>query len=560
MKTYKNLLILMLFVFIMTACSDQTKRTESEARAFLQSLEKEVMPVYAKWNASYFQATASGKDEDYNKVSENELAYSTLLADKPKFEKIKKYLENPAIKDSLLRRELFVWHNNMIRYQIDTARLKRLIDAQVSIEKKFSTFRANLNNKLLSDNEIDSILINSKNSAELEKAWKASKAIGPLVADDIKALVKLRNEIARDLGYRNYHDMSLRISDQDPETIAALFNELDSLTRDAFATLKKETDSILAKQLKVGVEQLMPWHYQNRFFQEAPKIYETDLDKYYGGKDILAVIKKFYEGIGLDVEDIIQRSDLYEREGKYQHAYCTNINRAGDIRVMANIRNNQYWANTMLHELGHAVYEKYIDTTLPFILREPAHIFTTEAIAIFFGNLASDANWMMKNLNLTIDDAKKISDDVRRYKCLEKLVFSRWSQVMFRFEKSMYENPDQDLNKLWWNLVEKYQLLTCPEGRNEPDWATKIHIATVPCYYHNYLLGDLLAAQLDAYMAENIIGHKNPCYTGHPEIGDYLKENIFKPGSRYYWNDMIEKATGEKLTARHYAEEYVKPR
>ena len=31
-----------------------------------------------------------------------------------------------------------------------------------------------------------------------------------------------------------------------------------------------------------------------------------------------------------------------------------------------------------------------------------------------------------------------------------------------------------------------------PEGRNMPDWATKIHIALYPCYYHNYLLGELL--------------------------------------------------------------------
>lgn len=558
MKSYKYLFILILFTGIM-ACSNQTKLTEGEAREFLQTLEKEVMPVYSRWNASYFTATASGKDEDYNRVSENELAYSKILADRVKFEKIKNYLKNPAIKDSLLRRELLVWHNNMIKYQVDTAKLKKLIDAQVAVEKKFSTFRAKLDNKLLSDNEIDNILIHSKNSAVLEKAWKASKAIGPLVAEDIKALVKLRNEIAKDLGYSNYHEMSLKISDQDPATITALFDELDSLTRDAFLVLKGEADSILAKQLKISVNQLMPWHYQNRFFQEAPKIYDTDLDKYYAGKDILAVIKRYYEGIGLDVEDIIQRSDLYEREGKYQHAYCTNIDRAGDIRIMANIRNNQYWANTMLHELGHAVYEKYIDTTLPFILREPAHIFTTEAIAIFFGNLASDANWMMKNLNLPLPDVREIANDVRRYARLEKLIFSRWSQVMFRFEKSMYENPDQDLNRLWWDMVEKYQLLKCPEGRNEPDWATKIHIASVPCYYHNYLLGDLFASQLDAYLEENIIGHKNPCYTGHPEIGNYLKANIFKPGSKYYWNDMIEKATGEKLTARYYAENYVQP-
>jgi peptidyl-dipeptidase A len=29
------------------------------------------------------------------------------------------------------------------------------------------------------------------------------------------------------------------------------------------------------------------------------------------------------------------------------------------------------------------------------------------------------------------------------------------------------------------------------------------------------------------------------------------------PGARYYWNDMIEKATGEKLTPKYYAKQFV---
>jgi hypothetical protein len=41
---------------------------------------------------------------------------------------------------------------------------------------------------------------------------------------------------------------------------------------------------------------------------------------------------------------------------------------------------------------------------------------------------------------------------------------------MYRFEKAMYENPDQDLNQLWWNIVEKYQMMKEPEGRDMPDW------------------------------------------------------------------------------------------
>ncbi len=549
----------LIFAFlIMTACTSSTKRMENKASDFLRSLEKEIAPVYTEWNKSYFEATISGKDEDYSKVSENELAYSRILADKARFEQVKQYREEPAIKDSLIRRELDVLYNTMIRYQIDTLKLKKLIDAQVAIEKKFSTFRVNIDRKALSDNEIDSMLVNSKNSAELEKVWTASKEIGVAVAEDVKSLVVLRNEIAHDLGYSNYHEMALKTSDQNPAEILKLFDELDDLTRDAFINLKNLMDMALAQQLKISAEKLMPWHYQNRFFQEAPKIYEADLDKYYADKDILVVAKNYYEGIGLEVQDILDKSDLYEKPGKYQHAYCTSIDRAGDVRVVANCRNNQQWMNTMLHELGHAVYDKYIDNTLPFALREPAHSFTTEAIANFFGNLASNATWMNRNLGLSTEETDKIAGDARLYARLEKLVFSRWCQVMFRFEKSMYENPGQDLNALWWDLVEQYQLLKRPEGRDNPDWASKIHVASYPCYYHNYMLGDLLAAQLNAFMEENILGEKDPGYTGHTEIGAYLRENVFKPGSRYYWNEMIERATGEKLTARHYAGQYVK--
>jgi len=102
-----------------------------------------------------------------------------------------------------------------------------------------------------------------------------------------------------------------------------------------------------------------------------------------------------------------------------------------------------------------------------------------------------------------IIDAKerdKIKDDSFNALRLQQIVFSRWAQVMYRFEKSMYENPDQDLNKLWWDTVEKYQMITKPEGRNMPDWASKIHIALYPCYYHNYLLGEMLASQFYSYI------------------------------------------------------------
>ncbi len=557
MKTIKILIIILSAGIIFSCCKQSTKNTEIEAYKFIRSFESEMIPVYIDMNKAYWDASISGMDEDYSRSSELEIKFSKILADKKKFKKVKKLRASDEIEDSVINRVFDVLYNSMIKHQADTAKIEELIKAQTELEMKFSTFRAEVNGGKLTDNDIEHILRNAADSKILEETWLASKQIGAAVAEDVIALVRLRNEIATDLGYSNYHEMSLKISDQDPEEVIKVFNELDSQTKDAFARLKEEIDYFLSERYRVKKEDLMPWHYQNRFFQEAPRIYQVDLDRFYEGKDIPEIVQKYYAGIGLEVEDILKNSDLYEKEGKNQHAFCTSIDRAGDIRILANMKDDYYWANTLLHELGHAVYDEYIDSTLPFTLRDPAHIFTTEAVANFFGMLASNAKWMSKNLGITTEEAGKIATDVKNFTRLEKIVFSRWSQVMFRFEKSMYENPDQDLNKLWWDLVEKYQLLNRPEGRNNPDWASKIHIATAPCYYHNYLLGDLLALQLNAYMEENIIGHKDPCYTGHTEVGDYLKEKVFKPGCRYYWNDMIERATGEKLTAKYYARQFV---
>ena len=36
------------------------------------------------------------------------------------------------------------------------------------------------------------------------------------------------------------------------------------------------------------------------------------------------------------------------------------------------------------------------------------------------------------------------------------------AQVMLRFEKDLYANPEKDLDALWWRLVERYQGIKRP--------------------------------------------------------------------------------------------------
>lgn len=553
--------LIFMLTLISFSCQSSEEKMNQELKTFLTNFESKAVPAYKEYALAYFNATISGKTEDYDKSSDLQIKYNKIYSNKDDFTILKKIKGSNSIKDDLLNRQLDVLYRAYSKYQVDEKKLEAIIKLSTEIENRFSTFRAEVGGKKLTDNQIEETLKSSTDSKTLQAAWIASKKIGKVVAADILKLVKMRNETARELGYSNYHEMSLKLAEQDPKDIDMIFDDLYERTKDVFSQVKNEADEFLAKRYRISKEELMPWHYQNRFFQEAPKIYNVDLDGYYKNKDIVELTKNYFNGIDLNVDDMIANSDLFEKEGKYQHAYCTDIDREGDVRVVCNIKQNYNWMGTMLHEFGHAVYSKYVDRGLPWALREEAHTFTTEAIAMLFGRFASNPQWLIDVVGITQAEKEKIADASFNSLRLEQLVFSRWAQVVYRFEKSMYENPDQDLNKLWWDLAEKYQLLKRPENRNEPDWASKIHIALYPAYYHNYMLGELLASQLSFCINKNLLNSNDPMnqsFNRKTEVGKYLIDKIFSQGNKLYWNDMIEKATGEKLTAKYYAQQFIK--
>jgi peptidyl-dipeptidase A len=556
MKKIALLTVSLMALLLIVSCTSKTEKMEKKLRDFISAYEQKAVPLLRTASIASWDASVSATDENAAISEKASYQYQKIFSDKEAFNKLKAIRESGAVTDPILLREMDRIYNYYLGGQVDTSLIAQQIKMETEISKKYSNFRATIGDKKLTDNEIEEILRTSKDSKELQAVWEAHKKIGPIVADDLIMLVKHRNLIARNLGFSNYHQMSLKLSGQDPDEVTKIFDELDSLTRGNFVELKGEIDAYFAKYYNIPVTELRPWHYQNRFFQEAPEIYKVNFDKYYEKQEPAKIAAKFYDGLGLNVDKILANSDLYEKPGKNQHAFSTDIDRSGDVRTLDNITPDSFWMGTILHELGHGVYSFYNDPSLPWELRDAAHTFTTEAIAEMFGRMAKDPSWMCDMGIISKEEKDKISDESFKAFRLQQLVFSRWAQVMYRFEKSMYENPDQDLNKLWWDMVEKYQLIKNPEGRNMPDYATKIHIALYPCYYHNYLLGEVLASQLYCYIQKNVTNV--PSMVNQPSVGDYLKKNVFYPGARYKWNDMIEKATGEKLTAKYYAQQFVK--
>jgi len=543
-----------------TGCQQVTK--EHPMQSFVDAHVAKIKPMEKAVNLAAWTAENTGKDADFDRVSALQLELEKVYANPDEFAFIKSIKEAGPIADPRLNRQTRILYNAYLRNQIEPALLKQIVELSNEIAKKFNTHRGRIDGREVTDNEIKEILKTETDSEKREKAWLASKQVGKAVADDILRLVKLRNQAARQLGFENFHTFSLTLSEQDVGELDRIFARLEELTNEPFRKMKGRLDAILAAKYNVPVDQLRPWHYHDPFFQETPLVLNLDLDRYYKGKNIADLAAKFFAGINLPVESVLAKSDLYERKGKSPHAFCTNIDRRGDVRILCNITDNEKWMEVTLHELGHAVYSKYYHPEMPYLLRGSAHIFTTEAIAMFFGRLSQNPDWMQQMLNLTDDQRDEIAAVSDEYARMKQLIFARWAMVMYNFEKSLYADPDQDLNALWWKLVEKYQFVTPPADRDEPDWAAKIHMASAPCYYHNYLLGELLASQLHNYIVANVLGldsDEGVSYVGQKKLGDYLRTHIFEVGKAYPWNEMIKRATGEPLDPKYFVRQFVSP-
>lgn len=528
-----------------------------EAEKFVKNYSNKFSQLFKKGTLSWWKAYTTGDKEHFKKYEETTKEISKLHNNKEEFEKIKELLKTD-IKDPLLKRQLKIMYNEYLSAQGDINLINKIISKEVEIEQKFNTFRSEIGGKSLTENEIKKILKTEADSEKVKEAWEASKKQGEVVEKDLLDVVKLRNKLANSSGFDNYYVMSLESNEQNVEDIKNIFQELEELTDESFKQIKKEVDVFLSKKFNISVEDLRPWHYQDPFFQQAPEIYDVNLDKFFN-KNILEISKKFYESIGINVKGILSRSDLYEKEGKSQHAFAIDLDREGDVRILENIIEDAYWLGVTLHELGHGIYWEHIGSSLPFLLRDTAHTFVTEAIAMFFERQTKNASFVKRYSNNFNEKDLEISDKLEKMQKLAQLISSRWIQVMVNFERKLYEDPDQDLNKLWWDLVKKYQLIDF--YRDSPDWASKLHFASAPVYYHNYMLGELFASQFHSKLTKDILKKdslKNVDYSGNTEVGDYLKEFIFKPGMKYEWSDLVEKATGEKLTPKYFVEEFTK--
>ena len=559
MRTACTAATMLTMFFISAGCEPNT--TEKQLKDFLAAYVKKMEPLSTKTNLAYWDASTKGKAENYEKLSQLQLEISQIHSNPQDYALLKGIKQSGTVNNVRLARQLDKLYYAYMPNQIGPELLKEIVDLDTKITEKYNTFRGDIDGKKVTMSDIYTIMTTEKDLQKRESAWRASKQVGNAIVGDLLQLVKIRNKAAQKVGFENYHTMKIVTGEQDVKELDRIFDELDKLTGEPFARLKEDLNQILAKGYGIDVEELLPWHYHDPFFQRTPLVYELDMDVYYKDQDVNELAERYYAGVGLPVNDILARSDLYDREGKNPHAFSEDVDRHGDVRILCNLQNTERWMETILHELGHAVYSKYHDPNEPWLLREPAHSFTTEAVAMFFGRLSRNSAWMQEMLGLSDQERAEVEKVSSRYLQFQQVLFARWAMVMYNFEKQLYADPEQDLNNLWWELVEKYQMVKRPPGPVDAGWASKLHFTVAPCYYHNYMLGELFASQLHYHLVREVLkleSDKDVSYAGQKKVGEYLRAKVFGPGALYHWNEMIERATGEPLTPKYFVEQFVK--
>jgi len=431
--------------------------------------------------------------------------------------------------------------------------------------------------KPVTPNQIDDVLLTSRNLSERRKYWEVSKQVGPPLKNGLAEVRDLRNAVATELGYSSY--LHLKVADYGM-TVAEMMQLMQKTVRETeplYKELQLYARRKLAQRYEKPVPERIPAHWlPNRWGQEWPGLAETvDLDRQFAGKSprwIVQQAERFYRSLGMQAlpQSFWERSDLYQlppgsERKKNTHASAWHIDRNQDVRSLMNVVPNFRWFETGHHELGHVYYYlAYSDPEVPVVLREGANRAFHEAVGELI-SLAVRQPPYLRQAGLLPGDGKVDRTQWLLSEALDSaVVFMPWSAgVMTHFEHDLYEQklPASQFNRRWWELVAQYQGIEPPEPRGEQfcDACTKTHIIDDPAEYYDYALAFLIKYQLHDYIAKRILKQDpHDCnYYGNREVGRWLWE-ILSLGATRDWRQVLREKTGEGLSSRAMLE-YFRP-
>lgn len=564
--------LLLLIFFLSVSCLNEKQQSEMILRHYIDKNVEMIRNYTMESTVALWNVSLSGNESDYKKLIELELDFNNLnqnnanhfspdkfttltqnvFSNEKDFLLLRKLKNSGVISDTILQRQLTILYHSFMGPQEEAARYEKLRSYETKLWQSFSNIEVLTDGKKYAGMQLDSLRKNSTDSTVLRNIYQVYREKGKQIAGDIIQMVKMRNEFARNFGYSDYYQLALETKGQTPEMIKTLLDEIGSKTNDQFFEAKTLIDKLLAKKYNIRIQELRSWHYNDERSSYLPRKFSDKMDSLYRERDPVQLAAEFFDGIGLPVEDVIEKSDLKYRKDKSSGTNFFNIDFKNDGRMLATIYNNTDGMKKMMHLCGHASHFKSVSDSIPYLLKGPNHV-VAEGIASFFENMTSNHTWLKREFEMDSISTQEYQLICSHFSQVDRLFRFRRLLVKSIFEREIYKDPDQNPAALWYRLNEEYLGILPPGDPNSTDWATNSYVTNLSCSIHNYVLADLFAGQLQHYMEENILTEKNPSYHDNKEVGLFLVSQIFKYGDLLPWEQLIRKATGEPLNPLYFA-------
>lgn len=570
------LVVLVLFLTVPTSGQQSLKPTgaSAEAQKFIDEYTAQWTKLrYAEVLADWKSNTQIVEGDDSNAKATNaaQEKLSAFTGSRANIEAATKFLKQ---KDKLT--PLQVKQLERILYMAaespETAKelVKERIAAETAQTEKLYGYDYKIDGKSVTPNQIDEILRTSTNMEERRRAWLASKEVGRVLKPGLANLQRLRNGVVQPLGYKSYNSYQVSEYGMTSEEMMKLMDDINRELRPLYRELHTYARYELAKRYNQPVPDLIPADWlPNRWAQDWSAIVNVqglDVDAALKDKTAEWVVKQgeeFYVSLGWPrlPQSFWEQSSLYPLAAnspykKNNHASAWHMNLENDLRSLMSVEPTAKWYETAHHELGHIYYYiTYTNKDVPPLLRQGANRAYHEAMGSLMG-LAAMQRPFLEARGLVSRDAKSDEIQVLLKEALNFVAYTPFStETMPRFEYELYEKnlPQDQYNRLWWELARRYQGIAPPLARGEEycDACTKTHINDDPAQYYDYALANVLLFQLHDHIARKILKQDPHAtnYYGRREVGEFLRE-IMRPGSSRDWRAVLKEKTGEDLSAK----------
>jgi M3 family oligoendopeptidase len=302
-------------------------------------------------------------------------------------------------------------------------------------------------------------------------------------------LVKLRHEMAQQLGYPNFVPLAYKLlfrTDYGPNEVALLREEVRKHVVPLAAQLREQQRKL------IGSEKLNFWDTKLLDGQPAPRPIGD-------ASTIVQSTARMYNELSPETGAFFKMMherglfDLVTREGKAGGGYCTSFPDFGVPFVFSNFNGTKDDVEVMTHECGHA-FQNWSSRNQPLL---EYHWPTYEACEIHsMGMEFLTYPWMELFFGETAGRFRTIH-------MIGSILFLPYGCAVDEFQHFVYENPDcgTEARKAEWLALEKKYLPWVDYGdlefpRQGSFWQVQSHIYNSPFYYIDYVLALTCALQV----------------------------------------------------------------